>query len=85
LPDFSAMSEEHERESGRRGGFFWLMVVAAGTLLYVLSLGPAGAIANHNPSSYDLLRVAYYPVIWLHDYTPLEKPLEAYGRLWGWH
>jgi hypothetical protein len=26
---------------------------------------------------------AYRPVIWLHDHTPLEKPLERYVHWWS--
>jgi hypothetical protein len=77
------MSEAHEQESGTSGGLSWILLLVL-PLLYVLSIGPVGAFAKGNPGLFTKTRVIYYPVILLHNHTPLRKPLEAYARLWGW-
>ncbi len=51
-------------------------------LLYVLSLGPAVMIYVGSGVGGDFLDVFYYPLEWLRDNTPLEKPLEWYVDLW---
>ncbi len=55
--------------------------------LYIVSIGPV--VALHEMYQGDLGRVLielfYTPVIWLHDHTFLELPLERYGDSWGWH
>ena len=84
MDDGRTMSEENERESGRGGGPIWIMLVAALPILYVLSIGPVGALTKNNANSRLTVRAVYYPVMLLHDHTPLKKPLEAYARLWGW-
>ena len=65
------------------GGFWWL---AALPLLYVLSIGPVLKVVQSsgpNPAKRSVLRQVYAPVVWLHDHTFLEKPIEAYCGLWG--
>jgi hypothetical protein len=52
-------------------------------VLYVLSIGPVGLFCEGAGIGNDVLRKVYLPVIWLHDYTPLQFPLEAYLRLFG--
>ncbi len=74
------MSGKHGRESGRGGGLIWFFLVA----LYVLSVGPAGVLGRKNAKFVPFIAAVYTPLRWLHDYTPLKKPLDAYGRLWGW-
>ena len=76
------MSGEHERKSGRGGGLIWFFLAAA--VLYVLSVGPAGALARKNTKLVAVVVAVYTPLRWFHDYTPLGNPLDAYGRLWGW-
>jgi hypothetical protein len=76
------MSEEHMRESGRGAGLIWFFLAAA--LLYVLSVGPAGALARKHTKLAPVVVAVYTPLRWLHDQTPLKEPLDAYGRLWGW-
>jgi hypothetical protein len=78
------MSEGHEGESSR-GGLGWALAVAFVPLLYVLSVGPVGAIAKNNTNALPAVRAFYSPVAWLHDHTLLQKPLEAYANLWGFH
>ena len=66
-------------------GFRWL-ALAALPLLYVLSIGPVLKVvqrSGNTPAKRNALRQVYAPVIWLHDHTFLEKPIEAYVGLWG--
>lgn len=77
----SAPDDRDRNNSGSAGWVAALLLI--GPLLYVLSIGPAGRLEKegHLPKS---IRSVYAPVIWLHHHTPLEKPLEWYGELWGW-
>ena len=62
-----------------------LAAVAVGlTVLYVLSIGPAIALTRGGNSviQQDDLRTFYQPVIWMHDNTILEQPLEWYVEMW---
>jgi len=68
------MNRESEQNSGR-GGLGWVALVASAPLLYVLSLGPVGALIKNNSSAEDVARRFYYPVIWLDKNTPLKYPL----------
>jgi hypothetical protein len=73
----------------RRTGWFvpwgWIAVaVALSPLLYVLSIGPAGWAVDAGHFSRGQFHTLYAPVVWLHDHTLLEKPLEWYAGLWGW-
>jgi hypothetical protein len=52
--------------------------------LYVLSMGPVVAVAGKNQDNVPTIRAVYGPVIWLHEHTPLKKPLETYAKMWGW-
>jgi hypothetical protein len=64
------------------GGFGWIVAIAP--LLYLLSLGPVVALTNNKPpATQNIVRTLYFPIIWLHNHTPLKKPIEAYARLWG--
>ncbi|HXU77394.1 MAG TPA: hypothetical protein VN794_12550 [Methylomirabilota bacterium] len=76
------MDQETELKPGH-GGLGWL-IAASLPLLYLLSIGPVAALAKHKPTStHNMIQIVYFPVIWLHDHTPLKKPLEAYVELWG--
>ena len=64
----------------------YTFAVMAWLYLYVVSIGPV--VAFHQSVlglNDDALEFVYAPVIWLHDATPLDEPLEEYGALWGWH
>jgi hypothetical protein len=43
---------------------------------------PAGS--EGSPRGVVWVEKIYAPVVWLHDHTILEKPLEMYSKLWGW-
>lgn len=60
--------------------FFALL---AWSYLYVVSIGPVIALEGSVLGlGNDLFEFIYRPVIWLHDATPLEKPLERYAQGW---
>jgi len=80
------MSESPNRRA-RHSQLRWIIIASAMLLLpvlYVLSIGPAGW-ANQNGYLPDDIRGFYAPIVWLHDNTPLAKPLDWYGELWGFH
>ena len=52
-------------------------------LLYMLSSAPAALLATKHPACLPDVARFYYPITWLHNHTPLKKPLEAYGMIWG--
>lgn len=60
-------------------------VVLLAPVLYVLSMGPVVALVERGSLPHEPIEFFYAPVIWLHNHTALEKPLEWYGALWGWH
>lgn len=74
------MSEENKRGSMAKASLYGFVFL----LLYVASIGPATKLYTRGAPSWILY--PYLPVTWLHEYTPLEKPLDAYIRLWvpGW-
>jgi hypothetical protein len=73
-------SEEKEKS---RGLYWTLAVLALLPLLYVLSIGPVVAVWHRAGGNMDAVWAVYFPIILLHDQTPLRKPLEWYMRLWG--
>jgi len=75
------MNEERERKSS--SGLL-ILLLCTSPLLYVLSIGPVAMFAQRNGSAAPSpwIRQVYAPLIWLHAHTILEKPLEAYIRLW---
>ena len=79
--DFMSQAVEHE---SRPRGLPWATTIAFVPLLYILSIGPVGALTK-NSSAYSAVRRFYSPVRWLHDHTLLKRPLEAYVNLWGFH
>jgi hypothetical protein len=65
----------------------WPIVCAliALPLLYVFSVGPVSYFAARSggtASWLDAAKTVYAPLIWLHDNTPLKKPLEWYTQKW---
>ena len=77
------MADDVEEKTGF-GPLMWVSLLALVPLLYVLSMGPAVAVAGKNQSNEAAIRAVYAPVIWLHHHTALAKPLEMYAKLWGW-
>jgi hypothetical protein len=75
------MSEENKNESHRAISMVMVVAIAV-PLLYVLGTGPAEAVCKKFPKTQPALRAFYFPLIWLHDHTALQKPLDFYIRLW---
>lgn len=61
------------------------LVLVFSCVLYVLSVAPVAALAEVLDLPRDSVKRVYAPVRWLHDHTPLRKPLEWYMELWGLH
>jgi hypothetical protein len=59
-------------------------IVFAILVLYVLSVGPVGAVVEHSGRGQEVASIFYAPLTWLHQNTVLKRPLEEYARLWGW-
>ena len=76
------MDDELEPKSGF-GPLMWVVPLLLVPCLYVLSIGPVVAVAGKNQAKVATIHV-YGPVIWLHNKTPLKKPLELYAKMWGW-
>ena len=74
------MSEASDHKSSHAG---YVAVLVILPVLYVLSVGPAALIAKRNGGTGAGFRRFYQPVIWLHDHTFFQKPLEVYVELWG--
>lgn len=76
-------SDTDDEESSRGSTFLgWLIALP---IVYVLSIGPVAMITQNNPREAAAARKVYAPVIWLHENTPLRKPLEVYVSLFGVH
>ena len=70
---------------GRAGRKCLLILIIA--LLYGLSSGPAEVLVNligPTRTSIEVYRFFYYPVVVLHEQTPLHPLLEAYFKFWDW-
>lgn len=52
-------------------------------LVYVCSIGPVARTVDALGWSRQPAKQFYAPVIWLHDHTPLRRPLELYLAAWG--
>lgn len=83
----SAQRGERATDGKRSRGGTWVLVtttiVLLLPLLYVLSIGPVARCAAARPDDdHAALERFYAPVVWLHDHTFLEQPLEWYVNLW---
>jgi hypothetical protein len=52
-------------------------------ILYPLSMGPAHYVIRRTGKWVRPYVRSYTPMIWLHDHTALEKPLERYMGWWS--
>jgi hypothetical protein len=73
------------RSQHQSSGALWTLWILSVPLVYVLSVGPVVRLTMDNshargvPEWVDAL---YRPLGWIHEHTPLEKPLEWYMELW---
>ncbi len=73
-------------EGLKREALTWAAWVAFMAVVYVLSVGPVGAVVQKksaNRAIFTTFQVVYYPVFYLHDRTPLRGALDVYAKLWG--
>ena len=61
----------------------WLIGFLAVPVIYVLSLGPIVALYDKTGWDTRTVEKVYAPVVWLHDHTILQKPLEHYIGFWA--
>lgn len=54
-------------------------------LVYVLSIGPAALLFKHCNVDTSYAARFYTPIFWMHDHTPLKRPLELYVEGWTGH
>lgn len=73
------ISRPADRGSGPVLLIFLLFVALP--FLYIFSIGPAAMLAKQGYFPNDIPGF-YAPVVWLHDHTFLQKPLEAYVGWW---
>lgn len=50
---------------------------------YVASFPPVAKLTDTLGVGRGAVETVYQPLIWLHDHTPLRRPLEWYAGLWG--
>jgi len=75
---------EGTEQAGRNSstGICILLIVTI-PFLYILLLGPAIRWHDACPKPMQkVIEITYTPIIWLHENTPLEGPLEKYVELW---
>jgi len=77
------MSDGAEIKSHSRTLSLAVAFLIALPLLYILSIGPVALISQKMLGGTQKIREFYLPVIWLHEHTILEKPLDMYIELWG--
>jgi hypothetical protein len=64
---------EESRKSGGAAVVFVILALIALPILYVLSLGPAVWLMEHNYLDRDLARHIYYPLIFVAESIPLVR------------
>ena len=77
------MSDEPKRP--KPGAVVVITMAILLPILYILSVGPVILIVDVTDTEQELepvLEVFYFPVIWLHEKTPLRGPLNWYVELW---
>ena len=51
-------------------------------MFYFASAGPVALYVKQAKTGGQVAGIVYAPLIWLHDRTPFEKPLDWYLALW---
>jgi L-lactate permease len=69
-------------DKGKFGKSMLVVVLIIVLLFYFLSMKPAVAVARHFPDGMTPIRQIYFPIIWLHDHTPLNGLIESYVNIW---
>jgi hypothetical protein len=76
----AAMEPRKEREQSNRLSPLGLAFMVL--IFYVASAGPVAMCVKTAKTGGQAAGVVYGPLIWLHDKTLLEKPLDWYLALW---
>ena len=77
------MEEREEKGRSLAGCCAVWLTLAMIPLAYIGMLGPAARWYDKCPRPMqNALQVIYYPLQWLHENTPLRKPLDWYIELW---
>lgn len=72
------------REPRNRDSLFAaLAILVMLVVFYFASVGPVVMLSEQSGIGRNAVRVVYAPLVWLHDKTPLKKPLEWYVGLFG--
>ncbi len=69
----------------RSGLAIALVIALLLPIFYVLSIGPAVYVlraTGPNREQEEAAEVFYFPLIFLHQTTPLREPIEAYVEFW---
>ena len=70
------------RSSGSAALALIVAALLAAPMLYLLSVGPAVWLVNQQYFHESTFESLYAPLVWLHENTLAEKPLEWYVELW---
>jgi hypothetical protein len=74
------MESREEREQCSRLSILGLAFMFL--IFYFASAGPVAMFVKRAKTGGQVAGVVYAPLIWLHDKTPLERPLDWYLALW---
>lgn len=85
MPEAEEVRDEAEKRSPMTEWLLWLVLLVP--VIYVLSIGPVAWGLVHWPGGVPVpmqegVALVYKPLDWLHDSTPMKKPLEKYVELW---
>ena len=76
----AAMESREERGKSKQLSILGLAFMLL--ILYFASAGPVAMFVKRAKTGGQVAGIVYAPLIWLHDRTPLEKPLDWYLALW---
>ena len=65
---------------------WWITVIAATLLLYLLGFGPVVVLISRDSLSVPVRQAAamlYAPELWVFEHTPLQEPMRAYVVWWS--
>jgi hypothetical protein len=76
----AAMESRERRDQSNRLSIPGLALMFL--VFYFASAGPVAMFVKRAKTGGQVAGFVYAPLIWLHDKTPLEKPLDWYLALW---
>ena len=75
--------DERERKSHGVALVIAIFVILLLPCLYGFSIGPAALLVSNEVIDNKRAEAFYFPIVWLHDNTPLAPVIEWYIMLWG--